>query len=170
MKSHISNRFLFILIVISTAQFYQSYGNSINIDIEHANFIEIVMSGGGFYGGINPTIENRILISNNGNIIITHNSLYGNRTKKILYISKEKVKDLTGFIIKKGFFKMKDIYDCNPGDRECNDRKRLYPPAIPLTLSVTIDNIKKKVVVTVYEKSMQFIQKALRILLIKLML
>lgn len=170
MKSHISNRFLFILIVISTSLFYQSYGNSINIDIEHANFIEIVMSGGGFYGGINPTIENRILISNNGNIIITHNSLYGNRTKKILYISKEKVKDLTGFIIKKGFFKMKDIYDCNPGDRECNDRKRLYPPAIPLTLSVTIDNIKKKVVVTVYEKSMQFIQKALRILLIKLML
>jgi hypothetical protein len=115
-------------------------------------FIEITMTGGGIYGGINPTIENKKVINNNGEVLLSSQALYTGSQKYSKNISRAQVEELAKFIAGRGFFSMKDVYDCRRGDKNCELRKTGYPPAVPLTISVTIGNLKKSITVTVFEK------------------
>ena len=120
--------------------------------ITQDTFIEITLTGGGIYGGINPTIENVKEIKSNGEILLSSKALYTGSQKYSKKISRAQVEELAKFIIGRGFFKMRDVYDCRTGDKNCESRKKNYPPAVPLTISVTIGNLSKTITVTVFEK------------------
>lgn len=122
--------------------------------INSKTVIEISLSGGGIYGGINPTTENKKTIKNNGETTIIYKSLYGSSSRQTYLIKREELENLAQFIVDNGFFNMKDVYDCSTFNLKCEDRKNRYPPAVPLIIDVTIGEMKKKVIVTVYEKGM----------------
>ena len=120
--------------------------------ITRDTFIEISLTGGGIYGGINPTIENVKEIKNNGEILLSSKALYTGSQKYSKKNSRAQVEDLAGYIMDRDFFKMRDVYDCRKWDKNCESRKSNYPPAVPLTISVTIGNLSKTITVTVFEK------------------
>jgi hypothetical protein len=122
--------------------------------ISSDTFIEITMEGGGFYGGVNPVSENIKLIKSDGTVVIRSKQLYTGGRERTFSIPRAKVEELAHFITDNGFFQMKELYDCDQSNRECQERKRKYPPAVPLKIDVTIGQVKKHVTVTVYEKGM----------------
>jgi hypothetical protein len=123
-------------------------------EINSDTFIEIKMEGGGFYGGANPVTENTKLIKSDGTVVIRNKQMYSGGEEMTFSIPRAKVEELVRFITDKGFFQMQSLYDCDPSNRECRERKRKYPPAVPLKIDVTIGQIRKQVTVTVYEKGM----------------
>lgn len=116
---------------------------------DSANVIEICMSGAEFYGGINPITKLNKTIKGNGEIVIERANLFTGDRKEVKHISKTEVKNLADFIVKSGFFQMNDFYDCAEDDSKCEARKHKYPPATPITLSVTVGDVYKEVTVTV---------------------
>lgn len=137
-------------------------------EISSDTFIEISLEGGEFYGGINPVTENKKVIKSDGEIVISYKQLYTPSEEKTLFTSRDKVEGLTRFIRDHGFFAMKDIYDCDTSNKECQDRKNHYPPAVPLKISVTFGNSTKEVIVTVYEKGMVNYPEALELIVKKI--
>ena len=123
-------------------------------EIKSNTFIQISLEGGGFYGGINPVAENKKVIRSDGEILISYKQLYSPGEEKTLFTSRDRVEETAAFMRDSGFFVMKDIYDCDTLNKECQDRKNHYPPAVPLKIRVTIGNLTKEVIVTVYEKGM----------------
>ncbi|NIN01792.1 MAG: hypothetical protein GTO24_27935 [candidate division Zixibacteria bacterium] len=123
-------------------------------EIGGSTFIQIKLEGGGFYGGYNPVTENIRTIKTTGEILIHTKQLYTGDRDVTLFTSRDEVEKLAGFILDNGFFTLKDMYDCDPSNEECNQRKKEYPPAIPLQVDVTIGNMRKSVTVTVFEKGM----------------
>ena len=117
-------------------------------------FIEISLVGGGIYGGDNPTTENKRVIENDGRILIKLKQLRTGERNEILFTSRAKVRQLAKFIRDHGFFAMKDLYDCAPSDRKCEDRKKKYPRPVPLRINVVIGTVEKQVIVTIYEMGM----------------
>jgi hypothetical protein len=123
-------------------------------EIGATTFIEITMEGGGFYGGYNPFTENTRLIKTTGEILVHTRQLYTGERDEILSASRGEVEKLGRLIRHSGFFSMRDVYDCDGSSSECYDRKKKYPPAVPLHLDVTIGRMRKGVTVTVFEEGM----------------
>jgi hypothetical protein len=116
--------------------------------------IEISITGGGFYGGINPTTENRLTVHSDGRVIVSHGSLYGGASEKSYTAPRDQVLELAGEIAALGFFSMDELYDCKAGHKKCELRKTNYPPAVPIEVEVRIDNDHHRVKVTVFDNSM----------------
>ena len=125
-----------------------------DIDTHYAGFIQIIYRPGGFYGGANPTTSPMVTINGDGEVTRTHRSLYGGTSSQTSFVAQDRVQELAKVIIDNGFFEMDDIYDCSPGDRECEESKHHYPPSVPLELEVIIDNYEKKVILTVYRENL----------------
>ncbi len=123
-------------------------------EINSDTFIEIKMEGGGFYGGVNPVSENIKLIKSDGTVVIHSKQLYTGGKEKTFSVPRAKIEEMARLIIDQGFFQMKELYDCDQSNQQCQDRKIKYPPAVPLKIDVTIGQLRKQVTVTVYEKGM----------------
>jgi hypothetical protein len=126
----------------------------ISMKIDSTTYTEISMSGGGFYGDANPVTGRRFEIRNNGESIYWTRQLYTGEREKRHFISRSEIENLALFIIEKGFFQMRDHYDCSDYNRDCERRKHHYPPAVPLTLTIRIGEHAKTVTVSVFEKGM----------------
>jgi hypothetical protein len=113
--------------------------------------IEISLLGGGIYGGINPTTENRITIQSDGQVTELNRSLYGGTNEIKTSVPRAEVLDLAREIAALGFFSMDELYDCATGDKKCESRKTSYPPAVPMVVEVRIDSEHRIVKVTVFE-------------------
>lgn len=123
-------------------------------EVSSDTFIEISLEGGGFHGGINPTLENKVILKSNGEVINIHKSLYGGGTENHYFVSRSEVEELANFILTKGFFNMKDVYDCSITDQKCENRKYSYPVPFPIEIHATIGNLNKTVTLTIHDKSM----------------
>lgn len=122
--------------------------------IDGSTFIQIKMVGGGFYGGINPVTENIRMIKTTGEILIHTKQLYTGERNDTLFTSRDEVEKLARFIRDNGFFNLKNMYECDPSNEECNQRKKKYPRPVPLQVHLTIGDMRKSVTVTVFEKGM----------------
>ena len=116
--------------------------------------IEISASGGGTYGGINPVVDNTLIIKSDGHVTFSKKQFYDVSLKDDYYISRQDVEELAEYIMSEGFFEMEDVYDCSSNNTKCENRKNNYPPATPLTINVTIGDMNKAVEVTVHEDGM----------------
>ena len=122
--------------------------------VDDDTFIQVSLEGGGFYGGINPVTENTRMIKSTGEIFIHTDQLYTGERNDTLFTSRHEVEKLAQFIRDSGFFALEDMYDCDPSDGECSQRKKKYPRPVPLRLDVTIGEMRKSVTVTVFKKGM----------------
>lgn len=125
----------------------------VSIVMDSTTFIEISMSGGYMYGGANPT-NMRYDIYNIGTAVSRAESMYSGERILEYDMPREQLEWLAQYIIDQGFFEMRNRYDCDGGNRDCEGRKRHYLPAIPLALTVTIGDVAKTVTVTVFERGM----------------
>lgn len=117
--------------------------------------IEIYISGGGLYTGVNPTIYNRLTIYNSGLVHKeTKTKLQGEKVED-KKVSKDALKKLAQYIIDQGFFDYNYLYDCAPGDKACNARLNMDPEPSALSVTVTVGARRKKIYVALYAPHME---------------
>lgn len=112
-------------------------------------YVEIVLAGGGYYGGIDPVFKNYIQIKSTGRLIHEFHSLQRGEVKTKKDIPKEDLLSLAEFIKNKNFFDFQDYYDCET--TVCNKRKEESPTPIPLRLYVKYGTMYKMVTVSIWE-------------------
>lgn len=123
----------------------------INADDE----IEIYVSGGGLYGGVNPKIYDVLKLYSSGLVHRDYKTkLQGQQTEERI-IEKEEIRKLAQYIISMGFFDFNKIYDCNKKDGDCITRLKSKPEPIPLTISVRIGERRMRTYVTLFAPNME---------------
>ena len=118
--------------------------------IDSSTYIEIKRVGQKFSAGANPVIRDFLEISNDGSVLFVIEQMYTGRREMSKSLSRKDLEKLAQFIMEQGFFEMEDIYDCRTA--ECEYKKRHYPPATPVTISVSMGSISRAVKVTVLDK------------------
>ncbi|MBP8192572.1 MAG: hypothetical protein KAX69_03130, partial [Chitinophagales bacterium] len=117
--------------------------------------IEIFISGGGLYTGVNPTVFNRLTIYNSGLVHKeTKTKLQGENTED-KKISRDELRKLAQYIIDQGFFDFNYLYDCDSKDKDCNTRLKMSPEPSPLSVVVTVGARRKKIYVALYAPHME---------------
>lgn len=111
-------------------------------------YINIEMSGGGFYGGIDPPIRNFITIKTDGRLIREYATQYRGLTKTTKNIPRIELESFMEYIQAKGFFELNPAYDC--ADKNCQNRMRAKPMPIPLSISITNGNRHKVVTIAIF--------------------
>jgi hypothetical protein len=112
----------------------------------------ISVSGGGFYGGINPPTISKTLVYSNGKIVVTNGTLYGDTTDSNFVVSLNEIKELEDIINENGFFYMSNLYDCSKMDTNCQNRKTSYPSPIPLLIEANFNNKSKTVEISMIDR------------------
>lgn len=124
-------------------------GDDDKIDaISSLAYINIEMSGGGFFGGIDPPIRNFIRIKTDGRLIREYATQYRGLTKTTKNIPRIELESFMDYIQAKGFFELKSSYECV--DKICQKRMSAKPMPIPLSISVTSGNRHKVVTIAVF--------------------
>lgn len=118
--------------------------------------IEIALTGGGYYGGMDPVIKDFTVIKSDGRLIKEYETVNQGLRKVRKDIGREQVEQLAEFMTNKGFFDFANLYDCQTGD--CNKRKTKKPTPIPLRISFTYGNRRKVVTVVIWGLDDQKIQ------------
>lgn len=112
--------------------------------------IEIVLTGGGLYNGINPTISDKITIYKSGLIQRVLKTKLQPETVTEKKISRKEQLKLAQFIIDMGFFEFNNTYDCTEKDYACKSRINSEPYPIPLTLIVSVGGRVKRTYVSLF--------------------
>jgi hypothetical protein len=121
-------------------------GEEVILPTDH---IKIVVSGGGEYGGFNPSAGETITLTEDGKVLKKGGSLYGGKAATGYSIEKALVKSLARYIVVKGFFSMLPKYDCVKSDTECEGAKHRYPSPTPLVISAEIGSKSNTVEVAI---------------------
>lgn len=117
--------------------------------------IEIFITGGGLYTGVNPTIYDRLTIYNSGLVYRQSKTKLQDETINKNKISKDNLRKLAQFIIDEGFFDFNNLYDCDAKDNPCNDRLNSQPEPVPLTVVVAIGMRRKNIYTALYAPHME---------------
>jgi len=117
---------------------------------EEPVYINIELTGGGYYGGIDPVLKDYIHIKSNGRLIKEFQSVYNGLIVTKKNIPREELEQFAEFIVKQKFFDFERIYDCE--DLACLKRKSIKPKPVPLRLSVSYGNRKKVVMISIWGK------------------
>jgi hypothetical protein len=112
-------------------------------------FLQIELVGGGFYGGLDKTYKNNLIIKNNGQLIRElETELNGLRvTKK--QIPRADLDSLVSFMEKSKFFEWPQSYNCE--NRICMERYNETPRPVALRLVVTYGSKRKIVIVSIWD-------------------
>ncbi|MBP7821370.1 MAG: hypothetical protein KA010_00510 [Saprospiraceae bacterium] len=121
-------------------------------------YINIEVTGGGYYGGIDPTYRDYILIKNDGRIIKEYKGQNSGLIVNKKTISRFELEQLAAYMVEKKFFTCNNNYDCNTGI--CTKRKTLKPYPIPLRIGFTYGSRHKVISIQVWgldEKGIQYV-------------
>jgi hypothetical protein len=110
--------------------------------------IEIMLVGGGYFGGVDPVERNYIQIKPTGRCIKEYKTVSRDVMKTKKDIPRQQLEDLVRFIADKKFFAMSNIYDCDAP--ECIKRKTQKPTPIPLRLYVRYGDKQKSITVNIW--------------------
>lgn len=113
-------------------------------------YISIEVVGGGFYGGINPTLRDYIHIKNDGRLIKEYKSRQNGLVVTKRNISREELEKFAEYVIAQEFFELERIYDCESA--ACQQRKKRKPAPIPLRLAIAYKEKRKVVTITIFGK------------------
>ena len=112
--------------------------------------IEIFVSGGGFYAGVNPKMYDRLTIYHSGLVHREFKTKLQGEQIEEKKLSKEELKKLAQFIIDMGFFDYNNVYDCNVKDIDCKTRMKSKPEPVALSVSIAIGARRKKIYVAFF--------------------
>lgn len=107
--------------------------------------LTIEMTGGGFFGGIDPVMRDHTVIKSGGRLVKEFKTVQTDLVHHAADLDIEEYNRLAKFILDKGFFTFDRVYDCS--SEVCTKRKRMKPTPIPLRIMV--NNGKRKKVVNI---------------------
>ena len=114
-----------------------------NRDGALAEGVLIEMTGGGFFGGIDPVMRDHTVIKPGGRLVKEFKTVQTDLRHTAADIDVEEYNRLVAFIRERGFFDLERVYDCQT--ERCVTRKRQKPTPVPLRIAVS-DGRRKKVV------------------------
>lgn len=117
--------------------------------------IEIFITGGGLYTGVNPTTYDRLTIYNSGLVYRQSKTKLQDETITKNKISKDNLRKLAQFIIDEDFYDFNNLYDCDAKDKTCNERLKSQPEPVPLTVVVAIGMRRKNIYTALYAPGME---------------
>lgn len=122
----------------------QSWISKIDID----NHFEIYINGGGYRHGIDPIIENRIMISNAGLMQKYFKTESGREEKVSKQVDREELMELVKWIAEKGFFSYEKTYECESS--ACKKRLKQRPQPVPLKVVVAVGQYRNVVSIPIF--------------------
>lgn len=120
--------------------------------ISEQDHMEIFVSGGGFSGGVDPVINDRIMISNSGLLQKYYESEVGGIKKYEKKVDRAELVELIRWIAEEGFFSFESEYGCTT--KQCQARLNQYPKPIPLKLVVAVGPYRNVVSVPIFSPKM----------------
>lgn len=117
---------------------------------DNLTYISIEVIGGGFYGGVNPTLRDYIQIKSDGRLIKEYKSVQNGLVVTKRNIPRKELEAFAEYILSQDFFKMERVYDCE--SELCQKRKQLKPTPIPLRLAVAYGDKRKVVTIGIFGK------------------
>lgn len=117
---------------------------------EQLTYISIEVTGGGFYGGINPVYRDYIQIKNDGRLIREFKSEEDGLITTKRTIPRTELERFAQSIVDKGFFEMERIYTCD--SHICEQRKAKKPSPIPLRIAVAYGDRRKVITISIFGK------------------
>ncbi len=117
---------------------------------EQLTYINIELTGGGFYGGINPVYRDYIQIKNDGRLIREFKSEEDGLITTKRTIPRVELERFAQSIMDKGFFDMQRIYTCET--HICEKRKAKKPSPIPLRIAVAYGDRRKVITISIFGK------------------
>ncbi len=118
--------------------------------------IQIEVSGGGYYGGINPVYRQYVKINSEGRLIREVQTAREGLMVTRKNIDRSELEDLTVWIREQGFFDLEREYDCT--DPMCHRRKGEKPKPLPLQVRVTMGQRTKVVSIPIWGEDSQHVQ------------
>lgn len=119
-------------------------------------YISIEVIGGGFYGGINPTLRDYIHIKNDGRLIKEFKSRQNGLVVTKRNIPREELEKFAEYVLAQDFFELERIYDCET--EMCQQRKKKKPAPIPLRIAIAYKDKRKVVTVSIFGKDNRNVQ------------
>jgi len=113
-------------------------------------YISIEITGGGFYGGIDPVERDYIQIKNDGRLIREFKTAYNGLIVTKKTIPRQELEKFVQSVIDKDFFNMERIYDCE--SVICQERKTEQPKPIPLRIAIAYGDRRKVITITIFGK------------------
>lgn len=123
-----------------------------------APYLNIEITGGGFYGGADPVYRDYIRIKTDGKLIKEFISQHRGSIVTKRVIPREELDLFMQFVTEKGYFDFERLYDCT--FNACQIRKKSVPRPIPLQICIAYGSRKKVVNVAIWgrdEKNMQYV-------------
>lgn len=111
-------------------------------------YISIEVVGGGFYGGINPTLRDYIHIKNDGRLIKEYKSKANGLVVTKRDIPRTELEKFAAYVLAQEFFELERIYDCET--ELCQRRKKQKPAPIPLRLAIAYKDRRKVVTISIF--------------------
>ena len=115
---------------------------------EKEDYISIEVTGGGFYGGLNPTLRDYIHIKSDGRLIKEHKSRENGLSVIKKNIPRAELERFAEYVVSQDFFNLERIYDCET--ELCQKRKRQKPTPIPLRVAIAYKERRKVVTIGVF--------------------
>ena len=115
---------------------------------ESLTYISIELTGGGFYGGINPVTKDFVHIKNDGRLIRELQNEQDGLLVTKKTISRAELEKFAEAIIDKGFFEMERVYNCE--SPICFKRLQKKPKPIPLRIAVAYGDRRKVITINIF--------------------
>lgn len=125
------------------------------VEVRAKDYIEIYVSGGGLYGGMNPKQYDRLMIYQNGLVQREYKSKLGGVQNYETKITKEELTKLAQYIVDMGYYDFEDEYVCDKDDVACKQRMQQNPSPIPLKISVSIGVRRKNIDIDFYAPKLE---------------
>lgn len=122
-------------------------------------YISVELTGGGFYGGIDPVQRDYVVIKNDGRLIKEFKSQNHKLSVSKKNIPREELERFAQWAVDQQFFELKREYNCEASF--CEKRKNQRPEPMPLRISISYGNVRKMVTVAIYgydDKGVKYVE------------
>ena len=113
-----------------------------------AEDVMIELTGGGFFGGIDPVMRDHTVIKPGGRLVKEFKTVQTDLRRTTVDLDVNEYNLLVEFIRDQGFFDLERTYDCTT--ELCVKRKTQKPTPVPLRIAVSDGKRKKVVNVAIY--------------------
>ena len=110
----------------------------------------IELTGGGFFGGIDPVMRDHTVIKPGGRLVKEFKTVQTDLRSTAADLDVDEYNRLAEFIESKGFFDLDRMYDCD--SELCQNRKRQKPTPVPLRIAVSNGKRNKVVNIAIWGK------------------
>ncbi len=127
-------------------------------DGEQATDMMIEMTGGGYFGGIDPVMRDHTVIKPGGHMVKEFKTVNSDLRRTSVDIDVEEYNRLAAFIKDQGFFDLDRSYECRT--EMCQMRMRTKPTPVPLRIAIGSGNDRKVVNIAIFgpdERGVQYV-------------